>query len=204
MGSQLFLRTIKRTNLEKKNLNHIVLDNIEERKSFLKLEKYLSKSLTLISPTFDDYMTEYRPIKRIILVSLVKLCDILFILRLLISITFIDNHYISVVLMSDANHILGSKLLLSSALMYGHFGGLMLSYVLEYFDMTSKLTVVQYLYEIKNLVITYGLVEEYRLKYYKKMEFHCKTYIVAIPHEYGVQQFTVYSYAAVLRVLPLA
>ena len=174
MGSQLFVRTVKIMTLEKKNLNHIVLDNIEERKSFLKLEKFLSKSLVLISPTFDDYMTEHRPIKRILMVALVKLCVILFILRLLLSVIFIDNHYISVVLMSDANHILGSKLLISSALMYGHIGGLMLSYFLEYFDLTSRLTVVQYLYEIKNLVVTYGLIEEYRLKYYKKMNFIAK------------------------------
>ena len=174
MGTHLFMRTVKRMTLEKKNLNHIVLDNIEERKSFLKLEKFLSKSLILISPTFDDYMTEHRPIKRILMVSLVKLCDILFIFRLLISLIFIDNHYISVVLMSNANHILGNKFLITSAVMVGHIGGLMLSSLIQYFDLTSQLTVVHYMYEIKNLVIECRLIGDYRIKYYNKMNFITK------------------------------
>ena len=173
MGT-LFKKTAKGMVVEKKNLNHIILDNIEERKSFLKLESFLSKTLIMISVTFDSYMTEERPVKRIMLVVMMKTCAILFMLRYLISIIFNSNHYISVVLMSNANHILGNKLLFSCAFFGGHLVTFSFSSIVQCFDLRSKLSVVQYLYEIKNLVIDCRLVGDYRQKYYKKMNFITK------------------------------
>ena len=174
MSSQLFTRTVKMIKIKKKGLNHIVMDNIEERKSFLKLENFLSKTLILISPTFDAYMTAHRPIRRILVVLLMKIAAILFLFRYLMSIIFNDNHFISVVLMSNANHILGNKFLISCAFLGGHLVTFLFSTVVQYFGLKSKLTVVEYLYEIKNLVIEVRLTGDYRTKYYKKMNMITK------------------------------
>ena len=174
MGTNLFKRTARGMVLEKKNINHIVLDNIEERKSFLKLESFLAKTLMVISPTFDSYMTGHRPIKRIVAVCLLKTATLLFLLRFGLSILYYDNQYISVVLMCNPCHILGNGILLSCVFFGGHLITLSFSTMIQYFDMTSKLSVVQYMYEIKNLVIDCRLVGDYRQKYYKKMNFITK------------------------------
>ena len=169
----MFARTSKKLGLER-TTKHIIFDNIEERKSFLKLEKYLSKTFVVISPTFDSYITDDRPFNRILVVILMKLANIAFIIRYMSSIIFSHNNYISIVLMSDANHLLGNKILISSVLCLGHFVTFMFSLVIQYFDMTSQLTVIQYLYEIKNVLIENRLNPKYSKKYYKQMNFLTK------------------------------
>ena len=174
MSLKQFKRATKSMNLEKKNLKHIVLDNIEERKSFLKLEKFLSKTLLMISPTFDLYMTGHRPVKRILLVLIMKIATLLFLIRYGMSIIFSENHYIRVVLMANASHILGNKVLISCVFFGGHMVTFAFSNMIHYFDYTTKLTVVEYMYEIKSLVIGVRLQGDYKKKYYQKMDFITK------------------------------
>ena len=169
MGSELFKRTAKGLVNEKKTIGHIVLDNIEERKSILKLEQFLSKTMIMITHTFDAYMTEHRPLGRILAVFIVKTATILFLIRYGMSIIFSDNHFIAVVLMCNASHILGNKVLISCVFFGGHMVTFAFSNLIQYFDWKSKLTVVEYMYEIKNLVIGVRLVADYRKRYYKKM-----------------------------------
>ena len=68
----------------------------------------------------------------------------------------------------------GQRILISIVVCIGHLVSLMLSFVILYFEYNQNLTVVQYLYEIKNNLLKIQLNEKYAKKYYRRMNFIAK------------------------------
>ena len=168
MSKVLFKKTAKQIILVR-SYNHAVIENIDQRKSFKKMEDYLSSSYLMVSSSFDDYMTGSWTNRRMMRVVLIKLAQALFIMRYALSIVYGQNEYLRYRILADGNEILGNRVLISSVLCLGHVVTFFFSMTIIWLEFNSKFTIITYLYEIKSLVTDVPLNCKYRRKYFKLM-----------------------------------
>lgn len=145
--------------------------NNEERKGFRMLEQYVSHTYHTVAPSFGAYVRRERPKKRQIVIFVLKLAQILFIVRFGLNVLFGDNHFLRVVLLADASHLFGQRILISFVVCIGHLVSLLQSLVILYMEYHNKLTVVKYLNQIKNKQAKILLDEVNAKKYYTRMNF---------------------------------
>jgi hypothetical protein len=139
------------------------------------IEKFFQKYYFLVSPTFADYVSGYRPKKRRIIVLALRIFVWIVNIRFAI-LALIDKPWVWTPL-GDTNYLLGKSNLMS--LMFLSFGSLSATVGLVYyvFELNHELDVISYLHKIRNNSDEYQLNIEYKTKFCHKIKVMAKHFV---------------------------
>ena len=151
-----------------------IWEGIRAEESFKRLENFSSKSFVLIYPSFQHYIDGRRDNRRIAIALFIKFTALLTTIRFGISL-IVGTPYI-LRLTSDANHVLGNRLIISSVLCFGSFiCDIMIGLFIEMrLEIKGKYYVLNYLSDIKNRVNSNQLNSTFAKKYFKQLNFITK------------------------------
>jgi len=147
----------------REKINKLLYSDSNDYTGFEILEKLMANYYVLVSPTFSDYVSGYRPLNRKIIITALNIFG--WIVNIRFAVLAIVNEPWIWTLLGDPNHIAGKPNLMS--LMLFSFGCLSISVGNVYFifERNNKLEIISYIHQIRNNLDEHQLSLEYNRKF---------------------------------------